>query len=502
MAELLLGIDIGTFETKGVLVDASGVVRARARRRHGIATPAPGWVEHDADAVWWADFAAVARELTAAVGPGDRIAGVGASGIGPCVLPVDADLRPLRPAILYGVDTRAQAEIDELTELLGEDELLSRSGNVLTSQSSGPKVLWVERHEPEVAARTRWYLTCESYLVARLTGEVVMDRATAGYFHPLYDAAADEWAADLAGIVAREKLPRLAWSHEVVGRVTDAAAVETGIPAGTPVVAGAADAPSEALAASVAAPGDMMLMYGSSTFMIRVADRPISDRVLWSAPFLFPGTYVVAGGTSTAGTATRWVCDALGLDPAAGDDALFAELVALASTSPPGARGVLALPHLSGERTPVHDPDARGAFVGISLDTDRGDLARALIEGIAHSVAHALDAYESAALRPDRLVAIGGGTKNPILTQTVSDLTGLAQEVADSDGAALGDAILAALGVGLVASPRDAAAWIRMRDGVTPGDAAGPLRADHADYVELYRALAPLNARRASRRTP
>lgn len=160
MTRHVIGIDIGTSSSKGVLVDERGVIRARASRPHEVSTPSPGWVEHDADAVWWADFVHLARELTAAC-DGD-LSGLAISGIGPTLLPADADGTPLRPAVLYGVDTRATAQIDALTGEIGEQTLLDRGGSVLTSQAVGPKIRWLAEHEPDVFARTEMLLMCSS----------------------------------------------------------------------------------------------------------------------------------------------------------------------------------------------------------------------------------------------------------------------------------------------------------------------------------------------------
>lgn len=484
--DLFLGIDVGTYETKGVLVDAAGAVHAEARARHGISTPEPGMVEQDADAVWWTDLVDVAAQLRAAV-PDGVIVAVACSAIGPCVLPVDAELRPLRPAILYGVDTRATQEIEALDERLGADEILRRAGNTLTSQSAGPKVLWIERHEPDVAARTRWYLTSQSYLVARLTGRVVIDHATAGYFHPCYDLDRQEWSLDgIDDLIPPEKLPPLGWSTDVAGTVTEDAAAATGIPAGTPVVVGTTDAVAEAVGSSVTAVDDLMLMYGSSGYFIRVTERPHADPRLWAAPFALRGRFVLAAGTSTAGTATRWVADVLGLDHGDGDAAMFARLMDLVRAAPPGAGGVRHLPHFSGERTPLHDPDARAAFTGLSLATGRAELARAVVEGVGASIALAVSALLDAGDGVPRVVAVGGGTRNEVLLQTVSDLTGLRQRTAATLGAAYGDAMLAAIGAGAVSEER-AAGWVTFADEVGPDpgrrtDAVGGLQ-------ETYRAL-------------
>lgn len=489
---MFLGIDVGTYESKGVLVDHDGTVIAHARRRHGIATPHPGHVEQDPEAVWWADVTGIARELTSHP-RGHEIAGVGLSAIGPCVVATDADLRPLRPAILYGVDTRATAQIDRITDRLGADEVFRRAGNALTSQSAGPKIAWLKDEEPDVWRAARWFMTSQSWLVAKLTGEVTIDHATAGYFHPLYDVASGEW--DTTGcedFADAARLPRIAWSTEAAGTVTAAAAAETGIPVGTPVIVGTTDSPAEAVASGVVGEGELMAMYGSSGYFIRVGDRLRVNARLWSAPFVFEGTYVLAAGTSTAGTATRWIADLLGVTVDQ-DEQTFSHLIELAAESEPGARGLLALPHFSGERTPFQDPASRGVLIGLGLEHTRADVARAMLEGVGHSISAAILAFGAADASIERVMAIGGATRNPFIIGTVSTVTGLEQVVADSPGAALGDAFLAALGTGAVDEPGDVRQWVRVRETVGPDAATRALlTADHDDYLTLYNAIAPL----------
>jgi xylulokinase len=452
--------------------------------------------------VWWSDFAAVSTELMSSDAAREgTIAGIGCSAIGPCVLPVDAALRPLRPGILYGIDTRATREIAGLEQRLGGEEIFRRSGNTLTSQSAGPKIAWIANHEPEVAAAARWYLTAHGYLVARLTGRATMDHGTAGYFHPFYDLDNQCWDASGCGDIVREdRLPELGWATDIAGHVTEEASAATGLPAGAPVIFGAVDAPAEAVSASVVNPGDLMLMYGSSTYMIKVTEAPLRGNVLWSAPYVFPGTFVLAAGTSTAGTLTRWAADVLGLDRSFSDEQLFGELLALAEGSPAGARGLLLLPHFSGERTPVHDPNSRGALIGLSLEHGQEDIARAVMEGVAHSIAHALSAYDDVGEAPERIISVGGGTRNRIFTQTVTDVTGSPQTIALTDGAAVGDAALAAFGVGTLTDQDSITEWVRFDARIEPDEqAARALRADHTDYLELYRSLSHLNARRTER---
>ncbi|MCR2793519.1 FGGY family carbohydrate kinase [Microbacterium sp. zg.Y625] len=495
---MFLGIDVGTFESKGVLVDRDGTVVAAARRRHGIDTPAPGWVEQDPEDAWWGDVCEIARDLVRQSPAAERIAAVAVSAIGPCVVATDVDLRPLRPAILYGIDTRATAQIERLTAALGEDEIVRRSGNTLTSQSAGPKIAWLKDEEPGVWQRARWFMTSQSWLVAKLTGEVVIDHATAGYFHPLYDLSAGAW--DVSGcedFVDAARLPRIAWTTETAGAVTAAAATITGIPEGTPVIVGTTDSPAEAVGSGVVSDGELMAMYGSSGYFIRVGDRPRPQDGLWSAPFVFEGTYVLASGTSTAGTATRWLADLLGLADEQ-DELTFSRLIDLAHQSQAGARGVLALPHFAGERTPFQDPTSRGVLIGLGLEHTRADVARAVLEGVGHSIAAAILALCAGEAAVSRVVAIGGATQNPIIMGTVSTVTGLEQQVTDSPGAAYGNAFLAALGVGAVERPDEVRGWVREKERVRPDDGTRALLiADHSNFAALYRAVAPLQHERA-----
>ncbi len=237
-----LGIDIGTFESKGVLVDADGGIVASAAKPHKMIVPQPGWAEHRAKEDWWDDLTFISRRILqeSGVDPGE-IKALACSAIGPCMLPVDAAGEPLMNAVLYGVDGRAEREVAELTERIGEPVLLERCGNALTSQSVGPKILWLKRNRPEVFAKTARFLTSTSYLVFRLTGAYVIDHYTAANFSPLYVVDRLAWSGELADdIVGLDKLPRLAWSTEIAGKITPQAAASmvpavTGVPSARPV---------------------------------------------------------------------------------------------------------------------------------------------------------------------------------------------------------------------------------------------------------------------------
>ncbi|WP_195818877.1 FGGY-family carbohydrate kinase [Roseobacter sp. MH60115] len=462
-----LGIDIGTYETKGVLVDFEGGIVAQAARGHQMLVPQPGWAEHRPEEDWWGDFIYVCQALLrdSCVDPRD-IKAVACSAIGPCMLPVDAEGTPLMNGVLYGVDGRAEAEVRELTDRIGEDVLIARCGNALTSQSVGPKILWLKRHRPELYAQTAHVLTSTSFLVQRLTGEVVIDHYTAANFAPLYDVDTQTWADDLADdILPLDKLPRLLWSGEVAGCITPAAAAETGLAPGTPVTAGTIDAAAEAFSVGVDRPGDMMMMYGSTIFIILRAAERVADPRIWYAPWLFDGEHASMAGLATSGTLTHWFRDQIArdLDPADAFQALANE----AAASPPGANGLLQLPYFSGERTPIHDVHAKGALFGLNLTHTRGDMYRALIEGIAYGTRHVTDTFAELGHAPERLLAVGGGTKNALWLQATSDITGIDQVVCEkTTGASYGDAFLAALAIGGVAR-EDIVQWNPVAETIT-----------------------------------
>ena len=441
-----LGIDIGTFESKGVLVDEAGDILASASRPHKMLVPQAGWAEHRAEEDWWGDFTFISHKLIsdAAIDP-VSIKAVAVSGIGPCMLPVDRQGKPLMNAVLYGVDTRAAAEIEELTTRIGADRILDFCGNALTSQSVGPKILWLKNNRPEIFAATHQILNCNSYLVYRLTGRYVIDHYSAASSGPLYDPQALGWSNALGhDIISLDRLPECGWSTDIAGVVSEGAAAETGLAAGTPVTFGTIDAAAEAISVGVLSPGDMMMMYGSTIFIIALTQKRVRDARLWYAPWLFPGQHACMAGLATSGTLTHWFRDefARDLDPALGIMALTKE----AEESPAGAKGLITLPYFSGERTPIHDPFAKGTIFGLNLTHTRADVFRSLLEGVAFGTQHVLQTFEAVGEAPRNIYAVGGGTKNPVWLHATSDVSGQAQILRQkSMGASYGNAFLAAI---------------------------------------------------------
>jgi len=444
-----LGVDIGTFETKGVLVDEQGGVVATARNPHEMVVPQPGWAEHRPQEDWWGDFVKVTRDVIATSGCAPKdIKAVACSAIGPCMLPVDADGAPLMNGVLYGVDTRAMAQVAALTDQIGKDVILERCGNALTSQSVGPKILWLKEQRPGLYANTAKILTSTSFLVHKLTGHYVIDHYTAANFSPLYDVGTQGWCFDLAPEIARpDMLPRLMWSTEVAGHVTAQAAAETGLVEGTPVTAGTIDAAAEALSVGVRDVGDMMVMYGSTIFIIALTQSRVRDPRLWYAPWLFAGQHASMAGLATSGTLTHWFRDQFARELPR--ETAFEILAEEAEAVPAGAEGLLFLPYFSGERTPIHDPLAKGCFFGLNLTHERGHLYRAVIEGIAYGTAHVVETYRDVGVELTRSLAVGGGTKNALWLQATSDASAVDQLVCKKTvGASYGNAFLARMAIG------------------------------------------------------
>ena len=473
--ECVLGIDIGTSSTKAVLARLDGSIEARSQRPHALSLPRQGWAEHDAEETWWKDVRDLCRELTPKAG---RLGGVCVSGIGPAIVPCDGRRQPLRPAILYGIDTRAEAEIAELEECLGSDAILARCGSALSSQSAGPKLLWIKRNAPEVWAETSRWHTASSFVVSRLTGSYVVDHHSASQCTPFYDLSAGAWADDWAGeLTADVPFPELVWPADQVGEVTRAAADATGLPRGTPVVAGTIDAWAEAFSVGVRRPGDLMIMYGSTMFFIQVVETPTPHRLLWCTPGVQAGSRTLAAGMTTSGSLTEWIRT---LSGSPDWDTLTSE----AGDVPPGAAGVLMLPYFAGERTPIYDPQARGVIAGLTLRHGRSELLRATYEAIAYGARQILELFEQASGAPSRVTAVGGGVRASVWPQIVSDVVGLEQLLPlETIGASYGDALLAAIGTGLVSPATD---WSSTQSTIRPSASA---RATYDELYSLYGAL-------------
>ena len=470
-----IGVDIGTYETKAALVDEKGAVLASAANPHIVQFPKAGWAEHDAEIVWWQGFLNCLKILFDKEPEAqERVGAICVSGVGPCVLPVDKEGNPLRNAILYGVDTRATKQIDQLNEHFGEDTLFEKIGVKLSSQATAPKILWIKENEPEIYRNADKFVGVSTFINQRLTQVCAIDHFTAGSNHGLYDPIQLNWSPELtAPVVDNERLPEIFWSNDPIGTVTSAASKMTVLREGTIVVAGTIDAAAEALSATVINDKEMMLMYGSTHFMIQVTSKRVTHPQLWSGPYLFPGTWALLAGMSTTGSLTRWVRDTMGqnlleLETKSGASA-YSALTALAEKSPVGSNGILMLPYFSGERTPINDPHAKGLVIGLSLSNSLGDIYRAALEGVGFGIGQHTQLFREIGAEPSSISAVGGGTKSSLWLQIVSDITGVVQKVYPVTlGACFGDAFMAAMALNASLAPKDIASWQPNETQVTP----------------------------------
>ena len=498
MANYLLGIDIGSYESKGVLTDPEGRIVAQHVIRHKLEFKGHGQVEHDAEAIWWGEFCQIARALSSGVSPSE-IRGVGVS----CVfsmLPIDAANNPLRPGgIMYGIDTRSEVEIAAVNARFGEEAIFAAAGNTLSTQSMGPKIEWLKNNEPEIHRRAAAFIHGAGFIVARLTGNRAMSHFDAAFYAPLYDLAAQSWNADMcSGICEPGQLPELKWTCDVAGEVSAAGADATGLAEGTLVTVGVSDAATEALSIGVEAPGSMMMMYGSAAWMTLITDQTLRDRALWSSPFLFPGTFCLHAGILTSGSLTRWMRDLMGRDivrqDGAGGNEAYQALSEEAASIPPGSDGVLVLPYFAGASAPVHNPKARGIIFGLDATHGRGHLYRAALEGVSCGIAHCLDAMREAGAEVARMTAVGGGTRNRNWLQIVSDISRVPQDICQTTiGASYGDAFLAGLATGLIGTRGQIADWISMSGEILPDlGVRETYRQLQERYHELYRSTVHL----------
>ncbi|MEM9951099.1 MAG: FGGY-family carbohydrate kinase [Chloroflexota bacterium] len=480
MPELLLGIDIGTYSSKGVLTRPDGEILKTHVVQHTMDIPQQGWAEQDADAVWWSDTVEICKTLLDG-NPytGADVAGVGVSAIGPCMLPLDATGKPLRKGILYGVDTRATSEIEQLNQQLGESAIFKHAGMALSSQAVGPKILWMRNNEPELWQKVDHITTASSYLIYRLTGEKVIDRHTASHFMPLVDIETIDWDDKLgANLLDLDKLPRMAWSDDCAGEVSQDGAQATGLVAGTPVAVGAVDALSEGLSVGVAQAGDLMIMYGSTAFFILVMDQIVSDTRMWTVGGAYAGQYNLAAGMATTGTLTRWFRDQFARDLP--EDSAYETLFSNAEKIDAGANGLLILPYFSGERTPINDPHAKGVMAGLTLSHTRDHIFRAILESVAFGIRHNIETFNNIGAPVKRVMAVGGGTQSQTWLQIVSDVAGIEQIVPEKTiGASYGDAFLAGLATGIL-KRKDLSNWVRIKTIITPNEDR------HAQYQPLY----------------
>jgi xylulokinase len=446
----LLGIDIGTTGVRGVVFDERGASLAEQVVARPHTAPRAGWAEADAEE-WWTATCEIIAALGAKM-PLEGIDAVGVTGQAPTAVLVDRNGATVRPAILW-LDTRADAEARAIDAALGPGRIEQIGGNRAHAYFLGPKLAWVRAHEPEALERAAYVLQSHAFVVMRLTGEARTDCSTAALCAPLYDAGTKSWSVEGARAVGidLEKLPGVTPAHAIAGPVTAEAARATGLRAGTPVVVGGGDFAASALGAGVVDEGEACLVLGTAGNLLMPTSAPSHDARLINSHHVGCDRSLSLGGT-LCGAALTWAQGALG--------GSFDELEREASAVPAGGEGVVFLPYLQGERTPIWDVHARGTFAGLSLAHSRGHLYRAVLEAIALSLRACRDVLGEHGVPLGELVATNGAGKSALFRQILSDALGASLSyVAYGGGTVAGAAILAGLGVGVLKDPAVGRAW-------------------------------------------
>ncbi len=465
---VVLAIDLGTTLAKAGLVGLDGRLVGVARAAYPLATDGPSGAAEQDPADWWAAIRTMAAELLAAAGPVE-VRAIGIDGQGPTLIAADGDGRPVHRAMTW-LDTRSGAE---------ETILAGETGQAGWALGILPRALWAERNAPGVAADARWYLASWEWVGLRLTG-VAAETSLPGQVHP------DRAAAARSGL-AVERIPPRRPAATVLGPLLAEPAHELGLPAGIPVVAGMADAHASFLGAGLLEPGDAIDTGGTSGGFAVYTDRAVAIPGVFGAAAPIPGRWFLGGAMNATGKALDWLTgDVLGSTTTT--EALVAEALAVA----PGADGLVFLPYLAGERSPIWDPVARGAFVGLTIRHDRAHLVRAVLEAADLALRHVAAPILAAGIHVDELRVSGGRAGSRSLDRLKADVTGFTVAVPEVvETALVGSAIVAATGIGAFADLSEGIrAMVRIDHRTEPDPALRPVYdALYATYVDLYPAL-------------
>jgi xylulokinase len=485
---LAIGLDIGTTSTIAVLMDSKGAIKGVASRRTQLSSPRPGHAEQDPNE-WWRNSCGVLSEIMGRLPNGETVSGLCVTGMLPAVVLLDAEGRVLRPSIQQS-DARCGEQVEELRAELDEKRFLERTGQGLTQQLVAPKLRWLAKHEPDVFSRIATVFGSYDYINWRLTGTRAVERnwiLEAGFADIDQPRCSDELVR-LSGLPANV-IPDVIASHSLLGHVSAEAARQTGLPPGLAVFGGAADHIASALAAGLTSVGDVLLKFGGAGDIIAVTTRPVPDKRLFLDYHLIPGLYAPNGCMASSGSALRWMAELLSGDSA---DASLQRLDAAAATIAPGSDGVRALPYFLGEKTPIHNPQARGTITGLSLGHGAPHIWRAMLEAIACGYRHHLDVLTDMGQPINRLIVSDGGSRSRVWMQIVADVTGRPlQPLRESVGSAAGAAWVSLVGAGIVAWA-DIAASVDIADTIVPNaDATKLYDGVYADYRALYGALEP-----------
>ena len=488
---LLLGIDISTTGAKALLIDDEGRVLSSATTPLTLSTPHPLWSEQAPQDWWNATTSSVMQALAAADVSGESVAAIGLTGQMHGLVLLDDEGNVLRPAILWN-DQRCGIECDEIRARVSRERLVQITGNDALTGFTAPKILWVEKNEPEIYSRTRHILLPKDYIRYKLTGALAMDKAD-GSGTMLFDIRKRTWSQDILNAlnISAGWLPPTFEGHEITGDVTAEAAAATGLRRGTPVVAGGGDQSAQAIGVGVVRPGSIAVTLGTSGVVFAATESPLIEPQgrLHAFCHAVAGRWHLMGVMLSAAGSLQWYRDQLACDQT------FEQLVSEASGTPAGSDGLIFLPYLSGERTPHPDPLARAAWIGLTVRHTQAHLTRAVLEGVAFGVKDMFCLMRDVGLGPIEQVRLsGGGAKSPLWRQILADtLEAELVTVNTTEGAAFGAALLAGVGAGVWPDVDTACAeTIFVQDRVTPNPETFTVyRSLHEQYQRLYPALKP-----------
>ncbi len=453
----IITVDVGTSSTKTALWDDAGLLVAETSQAYTLHRPDPLWAEIDGD-VWWQATCDTIRQVIGRSGvTAHDIAGIGVDGVGWTLLPVDRSGDPLHPAMIW-LDRRAEDETRWLKALPDADKLVDLVANPIDAAYITPKLLWLKNHQPDVFEAAHQFLTASGFIVARFTGEFTCDYTQAYGYH-FFDIRRECWDAGTAARlgIPLDKMPRLCACTDIAGTVTELAAEQTGLPAGIPVIAGCLDATSGALGSGVTRLHQTNEQGGQAGGMAVSLDHVVVEPQLIFSHHVLPGQYLLQAGT-VGGGSLGWFRDMLGQVEANAaaqtGESVFEQFSQQAGQTPPGSNGLIFVPYMAGERTPLWNSSARGVFFGLSYATTRGDLLRAIMEGCAFAVYDNIQLAKAKGAVITEYLGSGGATQSAVWCQIKADVYGAPFIVArradgGEGGHSLGLYALAASAVGL-----------------------------------------------------
>ena len=499
MKKYLLGLDVGTSSLKTAIIDEDGHVVSKSARGYEPMSLHPGWQEISAESIWAAVIWNLKKMLLEGPVDPERIAGIGISCLCPGLVALGAEGEVLHDPIIYS-DRRSAEEADAIKRSVGEEHLFFITANrCMSGAMSGTSMLWIRNHCPEIYEKTRYFGHINTMLGVRLTGNFAMDRSNASYTSMFETRGSLEWSRDLAQKIGIDfdKLPPLMNSDEVLGGLVNQEFIAMGIPAGTPVVIGGGDTACASLAAGIVSNGDVCESVGTTNVLTICVDQPNFSPSNINRCHVVRGKWIYQGAMSHAGGSLRWFRDEFCQDlvKAGGelDEDAFDLMTKAASLSRAGANGVVFLPYMMGERSPVWDSDARGVFFGMSLNTNRRDLIRAILEATGYGTRQLKEIAEDlTGLRIRRFSSLGGGARSRVWSQIKANIIGVDIDVLDvSDMAPVGAALLAGVGIGLYKDAVDAASHVERK-------VYRKVVCDHSDdavYAKRYQAYKQLYPR-------